>query len=133
MACVGSLRNVRAERFALSWRRLHRDRWADGRRSMRAWLMQQSRLALPAAVARCTWRAFSVLGGGDEQNLVAGAAQSLQPEPVEPQDALHVCKQHLDFLALSAGLLEGLGVGQGAHAIAHCLVDVSGDLAPRPG
>jgi hypothetical protein len=35
-----------------------------------------------------------VLGGGDEQNLVAGAAQSPQSEPVELQDALHVCKQH---------------------------------------
>ena len=34
-----------------------------------------------------------VLGGGDEQNLVAGAAQAPQPEPVELQDALHVCKR----------------------------------------
>ena len=66
-----------------------------------------------------------VLSGGDEQNLVAGAAQAPQPEPVELQDALHVGKQHLDLLALSARLLEGLGVGQRADAIAHLLVDVS--------
>src|SRR5499427_7487098 len=74
-----------------------------------------------------------VLGGGDEQNLVAGTAQAPQPEPVQLQDALHVRKQHLDFLALAARLLEGLGVGQGADAVAHRLVDVSGDFAHRPG
>ena len=73
-----------------------------------------------------------VLGGGDEQNLVAGAAQAPQPQPVELQDALHVGKQHLDFLALSARLLEGLGVGQRANAIARLLVDVSRDLAHGP-
>src|SRR5918995_981007 len=74
-----------------------------------------------------------VLGGGNEQNLVAGAAQAPQPQPIELQDALHVCKQHLDFLALSARLLEGLGVGQRADAIAHLLVDVPRDLAHGPG
>jgi hypothetical protein len=74
-----------------------------------------------------------VLGGGDEQNLVAGAAQAPQPQPVELQDALHVCKQHLDFLALSARLLEGLGVGQRADAIAHLLIDISRDLAHGSG
>src|SRR5215468_962322 len=74
-----------------------------------------------------------VLGGGDEQNLVTGAAQAPQPEPVQLQDALHVRKQHLDFLALAARLLEGLGVSQGADTIAYRLVDVSSDLAHRPG
>src|SRR6476646_11079177 len=73
-----------------------------------------------------------VLGGGDEQNLVAAAAQAPRPQPVELQDALHVGKQHLDFLALSARLLEGLGVGQHADAIAQLLVDVSRDLAHGP-
>jgi hypothetical protein len=43
-----------------------------------------------------------ILGGGDEQNLVAGAAQAPQPQPIELQDALHMGKQHLDLLALSA-------------------------------
>jgi hypothetical protein len=64
---------------------------------------------------------------------LAGATQAPQPQPVELQDALHVCKQHLDLLALSARLLEGLGVGQCADAIAHLLVDVSRDLAHGPG
>src|SRR6476660_9786258 len=39
-----------------------------------------------------------VLGGGDEQNLVAGAAQAPQPQPVELQDALHVGNSISTFL-----------------------------------
>jgi hypothetical protein len=41
-------------------------------------------------------------------------------------------KQHLDFLAPSAGLLEALGVGQGCVRIPHCLVNILDDLAPDP-
>jgi len=72
------------------------------------------------------------LGGGDEQNLVAGAAQAPQRSRSSFRMRFHVGKQHLDFLALSARLLEGLGVGQRADAIAHLLVDVSRDLAHGP-
>jgi hypothetical protein len=39
-----------------------------------------------------------VLGGGDEENLVAGTAQAPQPQPVELKDALHVGKQHATSL-----------------------------------
>jgi hypothetical protein len=41
-------------------------------------------------------------------------------------------KQHLDFLAPSAGLLEALGVGRGCVRIPHCLVNILDDLAPDP-
>lgn len=40
-----------------------------------------------------------VLGGGGEQELVAGAAWSAQPQATEPEDALEVGEQHLDLLA----------------------------------
>ena len=44
---------------------------------------------------------FQVLRGCGEQHLVPGTAQSSQTEPVEPEDALHMCKPHLNLLALS--------------------------------
>ena len=43
-----------------------------------------------------------VLRGCGEQHLVPDAAQASQSKPVEPEDALHVCKPHLDLLALAA-------------------------------
>src|SRR5580704_6405151 len=70
-----------------------------------------------------------VLRGRGEQDLVPRAAQASQPKPVEPEDALHMRKSHLDLFALAARLLEGLGVGQRPDAVAHILVDISCDLA----
>jgi hypothetical protein len=46
--------------------------------------------------------AAQVLRGGGEQYLVPGAAEAPQSKPVEPQDALHVRKSHLDFFAFAA-------------------------------
>ena len=43
-----------------------------------------------------------VLRGCGEQDLVPGAAQASQSKPVEPEDALHMRKSHLDLLALAA-------------------------------
>jgi hypothetical protein len=40
-----------------------------------------------------------VLGCGGEQKFVLSAARPSQPEPVEPQDALEMCEQHLNFLS----------------------------------
>ena len=40
-------------------------------------------------------------------------------------------KPHLDFLALAARELEGFGIGEGAHPVAHILVDIARDLAGR--
>ena len=44
-------------------------------------------------------------------------------------DALHVREPHLHFLALAARDLEGFGVDERTHLIAHVLVDVARDLA----
>ena len=73
--------------------------------------------------------ALQVLRGCGQQHLVPHAAQASQAKPIEPEDALHVCKAHFDFFALPARLLEGFRVGQGADAITHILVEVAGDLA----
>ena len=43
-----------------------------------------------------------VLRGRGEQDLVPRAAQASQPKPVEPEDALHMRKSHLDLFALPA-------------------------------
>src|SRR5205807_5308281 len=42
-----------------------------------------------------------VLRGCGEQNLVPRAGQASQSKPVEPEDALHMRKSHLDLLALA--------------------------------
>ena len=44
-----------------------------------------------------------VLGGGGEEELVAGAVRPSKPEAIEAQDALEVSEQHLDLLALAPG------------------------------
>jgi len=71
-----------------------------------------------------------VLGGGDEQNLVAGAAQAPQPQPVELQDALQVGEQHLDALAVMARLLECLGLGERASYVTGAIVPMDGGSSP---
>ena len=58
-------------------------------RSQRRWAAEQ--LGEPPQVLR----------GGSEQDLIPCAAQATQAKPIEPEDALHVCKAHLDLLALA--------------------------------
>ena len=45
------------------------------------------------------------MGGGGEEKFVSGASRSTQPQPVELHDPLEMGEQHLDLLALVAGLL----------------------------
>jgi hypothetical protein len=47
-------------------------------------------------------KAPQVLRGGGERELELGAARPAQSQATEPQDALQVCKQHLDALAITA-------------------------------
>jgi hypothetical protein len=70
-----------------------------------------------------------VLSSCCQEHFVSDAAQAPQPEPVEPENALHVRKSRLDLLALTAGLLEGFRIGQGADTISHIFVEVAGDFA----
>jgi hypothetical protein len=70
-----------------------------------------------------------VLRGSCEQHLVPNAAQSSQSKPVEFENALHVRKPHLNFLALATRLQEGFGIGESANVVSHILVDVTRDLA----
>ena len=71
-----------------------------------------------------------VLRRGGQQHLVPSAAQASQPKPVEFEDALHMRKPHLYFLALAARELEGFaGVGESTYVVAHILVDIARDLA----
>jgi hypothetical protein len=70
-----------------------------------------------------------VLCGCREQDFVSDATQAAQPEPVEPENALHVCKSHLNLLAFAARLFEGFGIGQCADTITHIFVEVAGEFA----
>lgn len=45
-------------------------------------------------------KAPQVLRGSGEQDLVPRAAQTAQSKSIEPEDALHMGKPHLDLLAL---------------------------------
>src|SRR6476660_6698320 len=71
-----------------------------------------------------------VLRDRGERELVLCAAGPAQAEPAESEDALEVGKQHLDALAVTAGLLEGLCLGERSSHVAGVLVDVAQN-APR--
>src|SRR4051794_7314875 len=47
-----------------------------------------------------------VLRGCCKQYFVSDSTQAPEPEPVEPEIALHMRKSHLNFLALAARLLK---------------------------
>ncbi len=70
------------------------------------WLMRQLRQAGSRCQGR--WPADElrqppkILSGGREQHLVPRPAQAAQPKSIEPQNALHMRKAHLDLLALAA-------------------------------
>src|SRR5258708_39494802 len=49
-----------------------------------------------------------VLGDGGQNKLILGASRAAQSKPVQPQDALEVCKPHLDLLTLTSRLLEAV-------------------------
>lgn len=51
------------------------------------------------------------------------------PQAAEPQDTLEVSEQHLDALAVSARLLEGLDLGERTRHVAGFLLYAAQDLA----
>jgi hypothetical protein len=40
-----------------------------------------------------------VLNGGSEKELVMSTGRALQSEPIDAQNALEMCEQHLDLLS----------------------------------
>jgi hypothetical protein len=80
-----------------------RDRFRD------PWLSAASDATLSYAIGRHGWDAANELGeapevlrGGGEQHFIPRTAQPSQSKPIEPENALHVRKPHLDLLALAA-------------------------------
>jgi hypothetical protein len=55
--------------------------------------------------------------------------QSSAAQPIELQNAFHVRKPHLHFLAFAARALEGFSVGEGANVVSYILVDIARNLA----
>jgi hypothetical protein len=55
--------------------------------------------------------------------------RATQSEPTELQDALQVCKPHLDLLALMPRPLEALGSSERSGNVSGMLMDVVRDLA----
>ena len=72
-----------------------------------------------------------VLSDSCEQELIASAAHSTQPQAGEVQDAFEVREQHLNFLAIFARLPVKTGLGDVASYIARRFIDAAGDLAVR--
>ena len=74
---------------------------------------------------------FQVLHGRDEQEFVARAGETAQPEPREPEVALHVAEQGLDLFPLNPRPRISLASHQAPGMIARRLVDVTRDPARR--
>ena len=70
-----------------------------------------------------------ILRDGREQELILCPARAAQSQPAKSEDPLQMGEQHLDPLAISAGLLEGGRVIEGSGHIASLFVDVAGNLA----
>ena len=64
-----------------------------------------------------------VLGGGSQQELVLSTKRTSQPEPVEAQDALEMCEQHLDLLPFTPRRHVGLSLGDIARNVSGVFVD----------
>jgi hypothetical protein len=63
------------------------------------------------------------------EQLILGTSRATQSEPTELQDALQVCKPHLNFLALIPRPLEALGASQRPGNVSGMLMDIARDLA----
>jgi hypothetical protein len=70
-----------------------------------------------------------VLGDGCQRELELGSARPAQSQTAKSEDALQVGEQHLDALAVAAGLFKGLGLRQRTRHIASVLVHVAHDPA----
>jgi hypothetical protein len=70
-----------------------------------------------------------VLSDGGQNELILGASWTPQSKPAELQDALEVCKPHLDLLALAPRLLKVLGADERSSDVAGMLMDIARDLA----
>ena len=73
--------------------------------------------------------AAQVLGDGGERELELGAAWTSQSESAESQNALQVCEQHFDLLAITTGLGKRLGPGEGTRNIAGVFVHIAWHFA----
>jgi hypothetical protein len=69
-----------------------------------------------------------ILSDGSQNKLVLGAPWATKPEPTKPQDALQVCKLHLDLLALTSRRLEAFGASERPGDVARVLMYVARDL-----
>jgi hypothetical protein len=69
------------------------------------------------------------LSNGGQNKLVLSASWTTQSEPTELQDALQVCKPHLDLLALMPRPFEALGASQHPGNVSGMLMDIAWDLA----
>ena len=68
---------------------------------------------------------LQVLGRGSKKELVLCRARAAKPQAPKPEDPLEMGKNHLDFLALTPGLLELRCANQRAGKVAGIVVDVT--------
>ena len=72
-----------------------------------------------------------VLSDSGEQELIASAVHSAQPQASQVQDAFEVGEQDLNFLSIFARLTVKAGLGDFASQIARSFIDAARDLADR--
>jgi hypothetical protein len=76
-------------------------------------------------------QASKVLGDCCEQELIASAAHSAQPQAGQVQDAFEAGEQHLNLLSISTRLPVNTSLGDGASYITCGFVSAAGDLSLR--
>jgi hypothetical protein len=64
---------------------------------------------------------------GCQRELELGTTRPAQSQAAEPQDALEMCKQHLNALSVMARSLERLGLGQRPGNVASILLHIAHD------
>src|ERR1700694_1742227 len=72
-----------------------------------------------------------VLSDCCEQELIASAVHSAQPQARQMQDAFEVREQHLHLLSILARLLVKAGLGDGTSSISCRFVDAAMNLSNR--
>jgi len=90
-------------------------RWCSGGLQRGQW---DQLCQLPEVLDRCS-----------QEELVSSTKWPPQPEPIEAQDALEMCEQHLDLLPFAPRRHVGFGPGDVACDVTGAFVDGAWDLA----
>ena len=88
---------------------------------MREFVCAQAGIGAGSGISFASFRRFWTVAARRE--LVVSTRRTSQPEPVEAQDALEMCEQHLDLLAFTPRRHVGLSLGDITRNVSSLFVD----------